>query len=99
MEIKLGDRTYFVPDVCDSNSRRKAALKRDLQEHGAEAFLAHAEGNALFSAKQVCQYRSVESLRVFKQQRRAATLQRAVADLGDFKVGIDLGGDAYQLTG
>jgi len=27
MEIKLGDRTYFVPDVCDSNNRRKAALR------------------------------------------------------------------------
>jgi len=40
MEIKLGDRTYFVPDVCDSNSRRKAALRKDLQEHGPEAFLA-----------------------------------------------------------
>ena len=40
MEIKLGDRTYFVPDVCDSNNRRKAALRKDLQEHGAEAFLA-----------------------------------------------------------
>ena len=40
MEIKLGDRTYFVPDACDSSSRRKAALRKDLQEHGAEAFLA-----------------------------------------------------------
>ena len=40
MEIKLGDRTYFVPDTCTSNSRRKAALRKDLQEHGAEAFLA-----------------------------------------------------------
>ena len=40
MEIKLGDRTYFVPDVCDSNNRRKAALRKDLQEHGAEAFLS-----------------------------------------------------------
>ena len=40
MEIKLGDRTYFVPDACDSNNRRKAVLRKDLQEHGAEAFLA-----------------------------------------------------------
>ncbi len=40
MEIKLGDRTYFVPDACESNNRRKAALRKDLQEHGAEAFLA-----------------------------------------------------------
>ena len=40
MEIKLGNRTYFVPNVCDSNNRRKAALRKDLQEHGAEAFLA-----------------------------------------------------------
>ncbi len=40
MEIKLGDRTYFVPEACDSSSRRKAALRKDLQEHGAEAFLA-----------------------------------------------------------
>ena len=40
MEIKLGDRTYFIPDVCDSSLRRKATLRKDLQEHGAEAFLA-----------------------------------------------------------
>jgi len=40
MENKFGDRTYFVPDLCDSNNRRKAALRKDLQEHGAEAFLA-----------------------------------------------------------
>ena len=40
MEIKLGDRTFFVPDTCSSNGRRKAALRKDLQEHGAEAFLA-----------------------------------------------------------
>ena len=40
MEIKLGDRTYFLPDICTSNSRRKAALRKDLQEHGTEAFLA-----------------------------------------------------------
>ena len=40
MEIKLGDRTYFIPDTCASNSRRKAALRKDLQEHGPEAFLA-----------------------------------------------------------
>ena len=40
MEIKLGDRTYYLPDACASNSRKKAALWKDLQEHGAEAFLA-----------------------------------------------------------
>ena len=40
MEIKLGDRTYFVPDSCSSNSRRKASLRKDLQEHRAEVFLA-----------------------------------------------------------
>ena len=40
MEIKLGDRTYFLPDICTSSSRRKAALRKELQEHGAEAFLA-----------------------------------------------------------
>ena len=40
MEIKLGDRTYFIPDTCSSSRRRKVALRKDLQEHGAEAFLA-----------------------------------------------------------
>ena len=40
MEIKLGDRTYFIPDTCTSSRRRKVALRKDLQEHGAEAFLA-----------------------------------------------------------
>ncbi len=40
MEIKLGNKTFFIPDVCESNSRRKASLRKDLQEHGAEAFLA-----------------------------------------------------------
>ncbi len=40
MEIKLGDRTYFLPDTCSSSNRRKTTLKKELQEHGPEAFLA-----------------------------------------------------------
>ena len=40
MEIRFGGKTYFLPVACPSNNRRKAALRKDLQEHGAEAFLA-----------------------------------------------------------
>ena len=38
------------------------------------------------------------ALRVLEQQRRAAGLDRAVDDLGDLEVGIDLGGDADELA-
>ena len=40
MEIKLGDRTYFLPDSCSSSKRKKTTLRKELREHGAEAFLA-----------------------------------------------------------
>ena len=35
---------------------------------------------------------------MLEQQRRPAGLDRAVDDLGDLEVGIDLGGDADELA-
>ena len=40
MEIKFAGKTYLLPDVCASTNRQKAKLKKDLAEHGPEAFLA-----------------------------------------------------------
>ena len=40
MEIKFAGKTYFLPDVCVSNNRQKAKLRKDLAEHGPESFLA-----------------------------------------------------------
>ena len=40
MEIKFAGKTYFLPDVCASNNRQKAKLRKDLAEHGPEGFLA-----------------------------------------------------------
>ena len=40
MEIKFAGKTYFLPDVCASNNRQKAKLRKDLAEHGPESFLA-----------------------------------------------------------
>ncbi len=39
MEIKLGDRVYQIPDACPVDAPRPSTLKRNLREHGAEAFL------------------------------------------------------------
>ena len=40
MEIKFAGKTYLLPDVCASNNRQKAKLRKDLAEHGPESFLA-----------------------------------------------------------
>ena len=40
MEIKFAGKSYFLPDICASTDRQKAKLRKDLQEHGPEAFLA-----------------------------------------------------------
>ncbi len=39
MEIKLNDRTFTIPDDCPMDGPKKSTLRRNLQEHGAEAFL------------------------------------------------------------
>ncbi len=39
MEIKLGDRGFQIPDQCPGESPRRGTLKRNLKEHGPEAFL------------------------------------------------------------
>ena len=38
------------------------------------------------------------ALRILEEQRGASRLDRAVDDLGDLEVGVDLGGDAHELA-
>lgn len=39
MDIKVGDRILQISDSCPEGSPRKSTLKRNLKEHGPEAFL------------------------------------------------------------
>ncbi len=40
----------------------------------------------------------VDALRALEQERRPAGLHRAVDDLRDLEVGVDLGGHAHELA-
>ena len=60
--------------------------------------LAHAHRHALRRAEQVAEDRHRVALGLLEQQRRAAGLQHAVADLGHLEPRIDGGRDALQLA-
>ena len=64
----------------------------------AYRFLAHAQRHPLGRAKQIAKHRDAVAFRVLEQQRRAPGAQCAVADLGHFEMGIDLGTDAPELS-
>ena len=59
---------------------------------------AEREAHPPLGAELVDQQRMLAALRALEQQRRAAGLDRAVDDLGDLEVGVDLGGDADELA-
>ena len=40
MEIKINGQTYEVPDACAVDGPKKGILKRHLDQHGPESFLA-----------------------------------------------------------
>ncbi len=40
MEIKINGKTYEAPDSCPIDGPRKGTLKRHLNQHGVESFLA-----------------------------------------------------------
>ena len=40
MEIKIGDRTFQIPDACPIDAPKDRILKRHLREHGIESLLA-----------------------------------------------------------
>ena len=39
MELRFQGKTYVLPEICPSTNRQKAKLRKDLSEHGPEAFL------------------------------------------------------------
>ena len=40
MEIEINGNAYEVPDCCPTNPPKRSSLKRHLDQHGAESFLA-----------------------------------------------------------
>ena len=40
MDIKINGKTYEAPDSCPIDGPRKGTLKRHLNQHGVESFLA-----------------------------------------------------------
>ena len=40
MDIKMNGKTYEAPDSCPIDGPRKSTLKRHLNQHGVESFLA-----------------------------------------------------------
>ena len=66
-------------------------------------FLTHAQGNAFGRAEQVGQYRHVvvtgTGHRFFEQQRRPTGTQHAIADLGNFQMGVDIDRDTLEFAG
>ena len=39
MEIKIGDRTFQVPDSCPTDAPNKRKLRRHVRDHGPESLL------------------------------------------------------------
>ena len=59
---------------------------------------AERERHPPLGAELVDEERVLGALRVLEQQRRPAGLDGAIDDLRDLEIGIDLGGDANELT-
>src|SRR5579859_1750375 len=70
----------------------------DALRHVVEALHAEREAHATLGAELVDQERMLGALRALEQQRRPAGLHRAIDDLRDLQVGVDLYGDAGELA-
>ena len=76
----------------------------DVAQRG-DGLLAHPQRHALRRAEQIAEdrdprapARTGEAFRSLEQQRGAAGLQHAIADLGHLEPGVDFGADALQLA-
>ncbi len=43
MEVKVGDRTYHLENVCPTEGPKVATLRRHLRAHGPEALIASSK--------------------------------------------------------
>ena len=43
MEIRINGKTYEVPEFCPTDAPKKVSMKRHLDQHGAESFLASSK--------------------------------------------------------
>ena len=98
---RVGDRLQLLQaaHLLDEPLRRLhlehvLELRRDV----VEPLDAEGEAHPPLGAELVDQERVARALRVLEQERRPAGLHRAVDDLRDLEVGIDLGGDANELA-
>ena len=98
---RVGDRLQLLQaaHLVDEPLRRLhlehvLELRRDV----VEPLDAERQAHPPLGAELVDQERVLRALRLLEQERRPAGLDRAVDDLRDLEVGIDLGGDANELT-
>ena len=85
----------FSPSPCGGCiSSTSASFVADV----VEPLDAEGEAHAALGAELVDEQRPLAALRPLEEQRGPAGLDRAVDDLGDLEVRIDLGGDADELA-
>ena len=87
-------RTFSISPSGGCISSTSATFCGDV----VEPLDAEGEAHPPLGAELVDQQRMLGALRVLEQERRPAGLDRAVDDLRDLEVGIDLGGDADELA-
>ena len=78
--------------------RRQLEHVRELAGHVVEPLDAEGQAHAPLGPELVDQQRVRRALHPAEEQRGAAALHRAVGDLGDLEVGIDLGVDLRELA-
>src|SRR5207302_5401759 len=71
---------------------------RELARNVVELLYPEREAHAPLGPELVDEQRVLRALRSLEEERRAAGLDRAVDDLRDLEIRVDLGGDSNQLT-
>ena len=98
---RVGDRLQLLqaPHLLDEPLRRlHLEHVLELRADVVEPLDAEGEAHAPLRPELVDQQRVLRALRVLEEQRRPAGLDRAVDDLGDLEVRVDLGRDANELA-
>ena len=84
--------------VGDPLRRRQLEHVRELRRDVVEPVDAEREAHPPLGAELVDQQRMARAAHVAEQQRRPARLHRAIGDLGDLEVRVDLGVDLGELA-
>ncbi len=101
LRARVGDRLQLLEAAhLVHQPLRRLHLEHVLEPRGdvVEALDAEAQAHAPLRAELVDQKRVPCPLRALEQERRPARLDGPVDDLRDLEVGVDLGGDANELT-